>query len=175
MSKQKALQITQSVLLIIVGILIACSLINSNILNYILAGALLIYAIFLLFKAIFEDGTLIYLNGIVSAILIGLSVSIFASYINAISILTQVITVSVYSIGGMIFVSGIVSLCQKKLNIGITKVIIGAILLAIGLVLILIPDVNSYTWCVFGILLALFGLYELIMCFVKKSVAKKIK
>ena len=86
MTKQKALQISQSILLIVVGVLIACSLLNANILNYILAGALLIYAIFLLFKAIYDDGSLIYLSGITSAVLIGLSVSIFASYINAIMI-----------------------------------------------------------------------------------------
>ena len=45
MTKQKALQISQSILLIVVGVLIACSLLNANILNYILASAILIYAI----------------------------------------------------------------------------------------------------------------------------------
>ena len=61
MTKQKAIQISQSILLIVVGVLIACSLLNANILNYILASAILIYAIFLLFKAIYDDGSLIYL------------------------------------------------------------------------------------------------------------------
>ena len=175
MTKQKALQISQSILLIVVGVLIACSLLNANILNYILASAILIYAIFLLFKAIYDDGSLIYLSGITSAVLIGLSVSIFASYINAITILTQVITVAVSSIGGIVIISGIVSLCQNRVNLGLTKVIVGAVLLTIGLVLILVPEVNAYTWCVFGILLALFGLYQFIMCFVKIKNTKRIK
>lgn len=175
MSKQKTIQIIQSVLAIIVGILVACSIINSNILNYILASAILLYGIFLLFKAIYEDGTLIYLSGIASAVLIGISVSIFASYINAIDIIGRVIMVSVASIGGMILISSIVSFVKKQVNIGITKLVVGSILLALGLILILIPEVGAYTWCIFGVLVAIFGVYELILCFVKKSIVKKIK
>ena len=85
------------------------------------------------------------------------------------------ITVAVSSIGGIVIISGIVSLCQNRVNLGLTKVIVGAVLLTIGLVLILVPAVYQYTWCIFGILLELFGLYQFIMCFVKIKNAKRIK
>ena len=151
MSKQKGLKIAQAIITIVVGILIACSIVNESILKYLVGGAIALYGVFMLVKSAYDTKSLVFISGIVGAVLLGIGVSILALFI----------------------LDSIIQLCLKHQNRGITELVIGCVLLALGLCLILIPDFAHYLWVIFGVLLAIFGVYSLVIELVKLSKKSK--
>lgn len=173
MSKQKALKIAQAIITIVVGILIACSIVNESILKYLVGGAIALYGVFMLVKSAYDTKSLVFISGIVGAVLLGIGVSILASYLNFIDFVGKSIMVAIATIGSLFILDSIIQLCLKHQNRGITELVIGCVLLALGLCLILIPDFAHYLWVIFGVLLAIFGVYSLVIELVKLSKKSK--
>ena len=136
MKKQSVYQIVESILLIIVGVLIACSIIQQSILEYLLATAILVFGLFLVVRSLLltKSITLLLPLGILGAVLVGLGIAIFAKYITPVAI---------------------------------AELVIGLILLAFGLMFILWDDFRTYLWVIFGVLLAIYGVYCLIITLIK--------
>ena len=70
-SKAKALKIIQNVLLIIVGILIACSVISQDIIKYLVGLALVVYGVFFLFRSVYDTKSFVMPFGVAGGILLG--------------------------------------------------------------------------------------------------------
>lgn len=171
MSKQKAYTLVESILFIIVGVLIACSIIQPNILNIVMAIFVLIIGIFFFTKSVTESSknSLLLPGGLWGAVLIGVSIAMFANALDIISPLSTIIMVGIISIGALILIDAIIKLFKNHQKAGISELIIALILIALGLMLLLWAEFRSYLWVIFGVLLAIFGAYLLITTIIKLS------
>ena len=81
MSKQKAYTLVESILFIIIGILIACSIIQPSIVNIIIGIAVLILGIFSFTKSLSESSksTLLVPGALWGTVLIGVSIAMLAN------------------------------------------------------------------------------------------------
>ena len=171
MSKQKAYTLVESILFIIIGVLIACSIIQPNILNIVMAIFVLILGIFFFTKSVTESSknSLLLPGGLWGAVLIGVSIAMFANALDIISPLSTIIMVGIISIGALILIDAIIKLFKNHQKSGISELIIALILIALGLMLLLWAEFRSYLWVIFGVLLAIFGAYLLITTIIKLS------
>ena len=171
MSKQKAYTLVESILFIIVGVLIACSIIQPNILNIVMAIFVLILGIFFFTKSVTESSknSLLLPGGLWGAVLIGVSIAMFANALDIISPLSTIIMVGIISIGALILIDAIIKLFKNHQKSGISELIIALILIALGLMLLLWAEFRSYLWVIFCVLLAIFGAYLLITTIIKLS------
>lgn len=169
MKKQSVYQIVESILLIIVGVLIACSIIEQNILEYLLATAITLFGLFLVIRSLLATKTITFLLplGILGAVLVGLGVAIFAKYITPVAILIQVIIIAITTIGAIFIVDSLIRFVKRNYNVAVAELVIGLILLAFGLMFILWDDFKTYLWVIFGVLLAIYGVYCLIITLIK--------
>lgn len=175
MSKQKAFNLVESILFIILGVLISCSIIQTSILNIVLAIVLMVIGIFLFTKSATSSSSanLLSSSGLLSGVLIGVSIAMFANSIDVVGPLSNIICVAIISIGTIFVVDSLIKFSKKHTKIGITEVIIGLILIALGLMLLLWDEFNKYLWVVFGIILAVSGIYILIYTIIKIPNSKK--
>lgn len=164
MSKAKAYKIIESIIFIILGILIAVSILNASILNYLLGGCVTLLGIFLFIKCATEQKNVNFLlpTGVASAVLLACGISMLANYINAVDLLQKVIIVGVLAIGILLIIDAIVRFIRKQSTPGITELVVGLILTILAILFMVIPEMNSYLWVVFGVLLAIYGVYLLV-------------
>ena len=174
MTKTKAIKIAQSVLMIVIGILIACSIIQQNIINILLGVALLIYGAFIFFNSVYLTKSFIFASGIVGAVLIGIGIGVLCNAVPLTGFIVEAIKISILTIGALFILDSIVKFILRFRNTAIVELIIGLILVALG---ILLYFFSEYLWLLFGICLALLGVYSLICVFIKidKYATRKAK
>lgn len=171
MSKQKAYTLVESILFIIIGILIACSIIQSSIVNIIIGIALLIMGIFSFTKSLSESSksTLLVPGALWGTVLIGISIALFSQALKIDQQLEIIIEVSILSIGALILIDALIKLFKNHQKAGISELIIALLLIILGLMLLLWNDFKRYLWVIFGVLLAILGAYMLITTIIKLS------
>lgn len=163
LSKTRALRIIQSVVMIIVGILIACSIVDEQIVNVILGVALLALGLYWLFQAVYETKSFISPGALIGGILVGIGVSALAKALDLNSILTSIVSIIIAVVGALLIIEGIIKLIQHKDTVGIISLVLGVIALVLGICLLAIPDFSTYCLLIFGIFLAVYGVYTLTM------------
>lgn len=163
LSKTRALRIIQSVVMIIVGILIACSIVDQQIVNVILGVALLALGLYWLFQAVYETKSFISPGALIGGILVGIGVSALAKALDLNLILTSIVSIIIAVIGALLIIEGIIKLIQHKDTVGIISLVLGVIALVLGICLLAIPDFSTYCLLIFGIFLAVYGVYTLTM------------
>jgi uncharacterized membrane protein HdeD (DUF308 family) len=164
LSKTRALRIIQSVVMIIVGILIACSIVDEQIVNIILGVALLALGLYWLFQAVYETKSFISPGALIGGILVGIGVAALAKALDLNSILTSIVSIIITVVGALLIIEGIIKLIQhKKDTVGIISLVLGVIALVLGLCLLLIQEFSTYCLLIFGIFLAVYGVYTLTM------------
>ena len=171
MSKQKAYTLVESILFIIIGILIACSIIQSSIVNIIIGIAFLIMGIFSFTKSLSESSksTLLVPGALWGTVLIGISIALFSQALKIDQQLEIIIEVSILSIGALILIDALIKLFKNHQKAGISELIIALLLIILGLMLLLWNDFKRYLWVIFGVLLAILGVYMLITTIIKLS------
>lgn len=164
LSKTRALRIIQSVVMIIVGILIACSIVDQQIVNVILGVALLALGLYWLFQAVYETKSFVSPGALIGGILVGIGVSALA---NAPLDLTQtliiIVSIIIAVVGALLIIEGIIKLIQHKDTVGIISLVLGVTALVLGSCLLALPDFRTYCLLIFGIFLAVYGVYTLTM------------
>lgn len=168
-SKARALKIIQNVLLIIVGILIACSVISQDIIKYLVGLALVVYGVFFLFRSVYDTKSFIMPFGVAGGILLGVGIATMCDYVPLVNLLTNIIFVALIVLGSLLVLDSVVKFVLHKNNAGIAELIIGLILLVLGILFVAIPEMTSYCWIAFGVVLALYGLYNLIITLIALS------
>lgn len=163
LSKTRALRIIQSVVMIIVGILIACSIVDEQIVNVILGVAVLALGLYWLFQAVYETKSFISPGALIGGILVGIGVSALAKALNLNQILTDIVSIIIAVVGALLIIEGIIKLIQHKDTVGIISLVLGVIALVLGICLLAIPDFSTYCLLIFGIFLAVYGVYTLTM------------
>lgn len=164
MSKTKAYRIIESILCIIVGILLAVSIISNDILNIVLGIVVLLLGVFYFVKGATESTNISFLlpDGIIGGILVACGIAMFAKYLSVQDILTKIIVIGILAIGIILIVDAIIRFVRKNTTAGITEIIVGLILTVLGILFIVIPEIMQYLWAIFGILLAIYGVYLLV-------------
>ena len=171
MSKQRAYTLVESILFIIIGILIACSIIQPSIVNIIIGIAVLIMGIFSFTKSLSDSSksTLLVPGALWGTVLIGVSIAMLANKLDIQTPLTMIIKVAIISVGALTLIDAIIKLIKNHQTAGISELIIALILIALGLMLLLWAEFSNYLWVIFGALLAILGVYMLITTIIKLS------
>lgn len=171
MSKQKAYTLVESILFIIIGILIACSIIQPSIVNIIIGIAVLIMGIFSFTKSLSESSkrTLLVPGALWGTVLIGVSIAMLANKLDIQTPLTMIIKVAIISVGTLTLIDAVIKLIKKHQTAGISELVVALILIALGLMLLLWAEFGNYLWVIFGALLAILGVYMLITTIIKLS------
>ena len=171
MSKSKAYSIVEGILLIIIGILMACSIVEPSILNYLLGGVALIFGLFLFIKCATESSkvNLLLPGSMLSAVLVALGIGLMINYFDFVGLLTHVIVLAILAIGIVFILDSIIKFVNKHTNTGVVELLIGAILIVFAILLMTINEIYSYLWVITGILICIYGIYYLAYALVKRK------
>lgn len=171
MSKSKAYSIVEGILLIIIGILMACSIVEPSILNYLLGGVALIFGLFLFIKCATESSkvNLLLPGSMLSAVLVALGIGLMINYFDFVGLLTHVIVLAILAIGIVFILDSIIKFVNKHTKIGVIELLIGAILIIFAILLMTINEIYSYLWVITGILICIYGVYYLAYALVKRK------
>ncbi len=171
MSKSKAYSIVEGILLIIIGILMACSIVEPSILNYLLGGVALIFGLFLFIKCATESSkvNLLLPGSMLSAVLVALGIELMINYFDFVGLLTHVIVLAILAIGIVFILDSIIKFVNKNTKTGVVELLIGAILITFAILLMTINEIYSYLWVITGILICIYGVYYLAYALVKRK------
>lgn len=175
MSKEKTIKLVQYILLVVVGILFAVSIANEQIIKYCIGGAILVYGLFLLIKTVYITRSFVLTDGISGAALVALGVATLCDFLRLVEFGTNAIAVIIASIGALFILEAIVRFINHNNNLAIAELVVGLILLALGLMLSLWGDFQKFLWVIFGVLLAIYGIYCIVLLFTKPSALRKKK
>lgn len=173
MSKEKTIKLIEYILMIVVGILFAVSIADKKILIYCVGTAILLYGLFMIVKSVYQSKSFIGPEGILGTGLIALGVATLCDFIDLIGVGEKAVSVIIAAVGGIFLLDTVVKLANHKNQQGITELIIGIILLALGLTLCLWKESINYVWMIFGILLAIYGVYAIVMLFTNCPAKRK--
>ncbi len=167
-SKNKTLALVQSVLLIVVGILVICAVIDiETILQYIVAIALTVLGCYLLFDSVYRTKYFISAGSLGGGILLGVGIACFANeVIRVSSFFTEIVQVGILCTGILLLVQAVINLVQKKatvfaiiyLVLGLIAIIFGSLLLA----QVFKENTTTVTYVIAGILLISIGSLNLV-------------
>ena len=171
MSKSKAYSIVEGILLTIIGILMACSIVEPSILNYLLGGVALIFGLFLFIKCATESSkvNLLLPGSMLSAVLVALGIGLMINYFDFVGLLTHVIVLAILAIGIVFILDSIIKFVNKNTKTGVVELLIGAILITFAILLMTINEIYSYLWVITGILICIYGVYYLAYALVKRK------
>ena len=102
---------------------------------------------------------------------IWLGLILILEYLDIFSIVGLVFLV-VPAVGLAMLVHGIYMICKKETVPGVIKAVIGAVAATVGILYVFVPSFQDIFWIIAGVLVALFGVYLIVMAFVKKEEAK---
>ena len=89
---------------------------------------------------------------------------------------TFLITFVILAIGalGLTYIIHGISLCTKKAGaFGAIEIVLGTLAVTFTVLFFAVPDFQPVVWIVLGVLIALYGLFELIACLSGKEIIKK--
>lgn len=173
MSKEKTIKLIQYILMIVIGILFAVSIVDQSIITYCIGSAILVYGLFLLVKSVYVRKSFIKPEGIVGSALIAIGVSTLCNYVPLVSFGVSAISVTIAAAGAIFLLDSAVKFIGRKNNVAIFELVIGLVLLALGLMLCLWGDFREFLWVIFGVLLAVYGIYAICMLFTSKPAKTK--
>lgn len=173
MSKEKTIKLVQYILMIVVGILFAVSIVDQSIIIYCIGSAILVYGLFLSIKSVYITRSFIKPDGIIGSALIAIGVSTLCNYVPLVHFGVSAISVTIAAAGAIFLLDSTVKFIGHKNNIAIFELVVGLILLALGLMLCLWGDFREFLWVIFGVLLAVYGIYAICILLTSKSTRKK--
>ncbi len=162
MSKNKAYKIIESIVIFVIGLLLTLSILNESFINYIIGAIVILLGILAFVKGVSDSSrkTVLLPASISGAILVATGISIMANYINITSIIMNLIAIILITIGALFIIDSIIRFVNKNTNLGICEIVFGIIGLTFGIVFLFW---RQYIWIIFGVLLMIYGLYNLIL------------
>lgn len=164
LSKRKTLDLVQSVILIVVGILIALSIINPDqIVNILCALIITVIGCYLLFKSVYETKSFVSPGALAGGVLVGVGIAAFANYINFGTLLLNILKVGILCVGILLTIQSVVLLLQRRGGtvFPVLYLVIGIVAIILGILILINIIPNNPTYVIVGILLAVVGLVNL--------------
>lgn len=175
LTRKQTISLVIGFILIVVGILMACSILMQDIVPVLLGVALLVSGLVLILQPLIVKERLLDYNALLGGVFVSLGVLILISGQAIILMIAQLVCIISMVIGLILLIDSFLYyfLKRKDLKVLLIELILGVALFVVGLVFyLMLSDVLDYVWMVLGILIALYGIWLIVKLFIKEKNTK---
>ena len=163
MSKEKTSQLVSGIILLLLGVLIAIFGGQAVLDTYFGIVAIICGAV-LLGLAIYQMAKKSGVNPlalILGCVLIAIGIALFTPFLSF-SIIINILVIVILGVGAGLVCLGIYMLAKKDTVNGLINVIVGIVLIVLAVLYINVADFRKAFWIIVGILVAVYGVFEII-------------
>ena len=169
MKKEKLASLLSGLLIIVLGFLVAifgaAAVLNLYFgIAACVAGASLVVFSFVLMsrKTVVPPSALIG-----GAALVAVGIGLLCNQINA-GVLISLLVFAVLGSGAGLFIYGIYLICKKTTNLGVISLLAGVAILTVAILYLTVSGFARAFWIIVGVLIASYGIYQVITSALKK-------
>ena len=169
MKKETLFQILSGAILVALGVLIAIFQIGALDLYFgivaIVGGAVLLaYGIYLLTKKSGLNGNSV----ILACVLLALGITLVIHFVSFGALIPLILTLLIGGGAGLVLV-GVYAIAKKDTFGGLINIIIGVAAITLSVLYIAVEGFRDAFWIIIGILVAIYGVLEIVRAFVNKK------
>ena len=169
MKKEKLFQILSGAILVALGILIAIFQIGALDLYFgiiaIVGGAVLLaYGIYLLVKKSGVNSSSL----ILACVLLALGIALVIHFVSFGALIPLVLTLMIGGGAGLVLV-GVIALAKKDTFGGLVNIVIGAAAITLAVLYIAVEGFRDAFWIIVGVVVAVYGVLEIVNAFLGKK------
>ena len=169
MKRETLFQILSGAILVALGVLIAIFQIGALDLYFgiiaIIGGAVLLaYGIYLLAKKNGVNGSSV----ILACVLLALGITLVIHFVSFGALIPLILTLLIGGGTGLVLV-GVYAIAKKDTFGGLINIIIGAAAITLSLLYIFVEGFRDAFWIIIGVLVAIYGVLEIVRAFVNKK------
>lgn len=172
LTRKQTINLIVGLILIVVGILMACSILMKDIVPILLGVVFLVSGSVLILQPLIVKGRLLDYNALLGGIFVSLGVLVLLFGQDIIYRIAQLVCIIAMVVGIILAIDSLMYyfLKKKDLKVLIIELLLGVVLFVIGLVFyLMLIDVMDYVWMVLGILFALYGIWLIVKLFIKEK------
>ena len=169
MKKEKIIQLLLGIAIVALGVLVAIygptSVLNLyfGIAGCAIGGAYIIYGVFLLSKKLSVPAFAF----VAGAALVSIGIGFLVGHIST-QVLIDLIVFALLGAGAGLILYGIYLMGKKVNFVSVMVLVFGIAVLTFAILYLAVPKFRDIFWIIIGILIALYGLYTIVMLFIKK-------
>ena len=169
MKKEKLFTILSGAILVALGVLIAIFQIGALDLYFgiiaIIGGAVLLaYGIYLLIKKSGVNGSSV----ILACVLLALGITLVIHFVSFGALIPLILTLLIGGGTGLVLV-GVYAIAKKDIFGGLINIIIGVAAITLSVLYIAVEGFRNAFWIIIGVLVAIYGVLEIVRAFVNKK------
>ena len=169
MKREKLTQVLIGAIMVALGILVAIFGTEAfdlyfGILATVVGAVLLAYAIFLITK----KQKLAASAFILPCVLLTVGICLFVNVIGF-GMLVAILVVLILGLGAGLMFYGVYLIAKKATLNGVINLVIGVAAFTLALLYLLVPDFRTAFWIIVGIVIALYGVLEIVDAFIEKK------
>lgn len=172
LTRKQTINLVIGLILIVVGILMACSILMQDMVSILLGVVFLVSGSVLILQPLIVKNRLLDYNALLGGIFVSLGVLVLLSGQDIIMMIAKLVCIISMVIGIILAIDSLLYyfLKKKDLKVLIIELLLGVVLFVVGLVFyLMLYDVMDYVWMVLGILFALYGIWLIVKLFIKEK------
>ena len=172
LTRKQTINLVIGLILIVVGILMACSILMQDMVSILLGVVFLVSGSVLILQPLIVKNRLLDYNALLGGIFVSLGVLVLLSGQDIIMMIAKLVCIISMVIGIILAIDSLLYyfLKKKDLKVLIIELLLGVVLFVVGLVFyLMLHDVMDYVWMVLGILFALYGIWLIVKLFIKEK------
>lgn len=172
LTRKQTINLVIGLILIVVGILMACSILMQDMVSILLGVVFLVSGSVLILQPLIVKNRLLDYNALLGGIFVSLGVLVLLSGKDIIMMIAGLVCIISMVIGIILAIDGLLYyfLKKKDIKVLIIELLLGVVLFVVGLVFyLMLYDVMDYVWMVLGILFALYGIWLIVKLFIKEK------
>lgn len=172
LTRKQTINLVIGLILIVVGILMACSILMQDMVSILLGVVFLVSGSVLILQPLIVKNRLLDYNALLGGIFVSLGVLVLLSGQAIIMMIAGLVCIISMVIGIILAIDSLLYyfLKKKDVKVLIIELLLGVVLFVVGLVFyLMLNDVMDYVWMVLGILFALYGIWLIVKLFIKEK------
>ena len=172
LTRKQTINLVIGLILIVVGILMACSILMQDMVSILLGVVFLVSGSVLILQPLIVKNRLLDYNALLGGIFVSLGVLVLLSGQAIILMIAELVCIISMVIGITLAIDSLLYyfLKKKDVKVLIIELLLGVVLFVVGLVFyLMLSDVMDYVWMVLGILFALYGIWLIVKLFIKEK------
>lgn len=172
LTRKQTINLVIGLILIVVGILMACSILMQDMVSILLGVVFLVSGSVLILQPLIVKNRLLDYNALLGGLFVSLGVLVLLSGRDIIEMIAKLVCIISMVIGIILAIDSLLYyfLKKKDLKVLIIELLLGVVLFVVGLVFyLMLIDVMDYVWMVLGILFALYGIWLIVKLFIKEK------
>ena len=172
LTRRQTINLVIGLILIVVGILMACSILMQDMVSILLGVVFLVSGSVLILQPLIVKNRLLDYNALLGGIFVSLGVLVLLSGQAIIMMIAELVCIISMVIGIILAIDSLLYyfLKKKDIKVLIIELLLGVVLFVVGLVFyLMLSDVMDYVWMVLGILFALYGIWLIVKIFIKEK------